>query len=140
MSPPPTSLLRAKIILQPLEKLLNQLIDNLLELDGKIVRHSPKLKLLGNMMTDNLSWATHINQIVLPAIRNSVRTLRLTAKYLDNRFKAMYTNAIYRSRLLFAIETWGGADKSLLSKVQSLQNQASKIASGNCFPWDSARR
>ena len=78
-----------------------------IQIEDKIIKHSPKLELLGNIMTD-------VRQVVIPAVRNTVRTLRLTNKYLDRKFKMMYTNATYRSRLLFAIKTWGGADKSLI--------------------------
>ena len=78
-----------------------------IQIEGKTIYHSPKLKLLGNVMTDNLSWNTHVRQVVLPSIRNTIRSLKITTKYLDRKFRQMYVNSLYRSRLLFAIETWG---------------------------------
>ena len=42
------------------------------------------------------------------------------------KFKRIYTNAVFRGKLLFSIENWGGAKKSLLTEIQKLQNQASK--------------
>ena len=59
---------------------------------------------------------------------NRLRTLRYTAKYLDPGFRTIYVNSIFRSKLLFGMETWGGCKKSFLDKIQSLQDQAAKIA------------
>ena len=110
-----------------------------IQIEDKTIRHSPKLKLLGNILTDNMSWNSHVSQIVLPALANTLRTIKMTTKYLDTKFRKMYMNSLYRSRLLFAIETWGGADKSLISKIQRLQDQAGKISCGNLHPRDSNR-
>ena len=96
----------------------------------KTIRHSPQVKLLGNVITDTLTWDHHVEKIVLPGLRNRIRTLRMTSRYLDPSFKISYTNCVYRSKLLFAIESWGGSSKVLLNKIQSLQDQASKLALG----------
>ena len=42
--------------------------------------------------------------------------------------KAIYTNSVFRSKLMFGIETWGGAQKSKINQVQALQDQATKLA------------
>ena len=111
-----------------------------IQIDNKVIRHSPQLKILGNLLTDNLSWKDHVTKIVLPGIRNAVRTLRLTTKYLDPKFKGIYTNSTYRSKLHFALETWGGIDKTPMTKVQQVQDQACKLALGNTHPRDSTRK
>ena len=33
-------------------------------LNGKLIRHSSKLKILGNIVTDNLSWDSQVEKIV----------------------------------------------------------------------------
>ena len=38
---------------------------------------------------------------------------------------------------MFAIETWGGASKTTINKLDNLQVQASKLATGNLNPRDS---
>ena len=47
-------------------------------LGDKTIRHTPQTKLLGNIINDQLSWDQHTEKIVLPGLRNRVRTLRLT--------------------------------------------------------------
>ena len=109
-------------------------------LNGKQVLHSPQIKILGNLVTDNLTWDSHVERFVLPGLRNRVRTLGLTTKYMDPKFKRIYTNSIYRSKLMFAIDTWGGCSTKLLKKVQHIQDKASKIVIGKQHPRDSANQ
>ena len=83
---------------------------------------------LGNNISDTLSWDPHVTKIVLPALRNRVHTLKNMTKYLKGGFRAQYTNSVFRSKLMFGIEAWGGASKTVLSKIQILQNKAAKLA------------
>ena len=108
-----------------------------IQIEGKTLRHSPQLKILGNMMSDDLSWDKHVQLIVLPGVRNRLRTLNLTTKYLDPKFRKNYVNSIYRSKLMYAIETWGGVKKTTLQKLQKMQNQAAKFAMAGQHPRDS---
>ena len=54
--------------------------------------------------------------------------MKLVAKYLPADFRAQYTNSVFRSKLMFGIETWGGAPQTLLTKVKKLQDRVLKIA------------
>ena len=48
-----------------------------------------------------------------------------------------FPNSIFKSKLLFAAETWGGCSNPLLKKLQKLQDTATKSALGNKYPRDS---
>ena len=100
-------------------------------LNGKPVKNKQQIVILGNTLAANLSWDTHVQKSLIPALTNRVRSLKLIAKYLKPGFRAQYTNAVFRSKLMFAIEAWGGASKTLIQKVQNLQNQAAKLALPN---------
>ena len=67
---------------------------------------------------------------VIPQLANCARTLKYTAKFMDPKFQKVYTTAIFKGKLLFAAEAWGGASKSLLSKVQAIQDRVSKATLG----------
>ena len=63
------------------------------------------------------------------------------SKYLDRGFRAQYANAIFKSKLLFGIESWGGGvSQTLIKKLQGLQNQASKLAVPKQFSFKSNRQ
>ena len=87
-------------------------------LNGKLIKHKNEVVVLGNTLSSDLSWDAHMRKILIPALTNRARSLRLIAKYLSKGFRAVYANTIYRSKLFFGIKTWGGAKKSLLNRVQ----------------------
>ena len=88
-----------------------------IELKGKNVKYQKEMKILGNLLSENLSWEVHVKKILIPTLQNKIRTLKLVNKYLGKGFKAIFTNSIFRSSLMFGLETWGGVAKSLISKI-----------------------
>ena len=99
-----------------------------IDFKGKTVKHSTVLMILGNLMSDQLTWDIHLEKVLLPALANKIRTLKLVNRYLDKGYRALFTNSIFRSSLMFGLETLGGASRRLINKVQNLQKQASKLA------------
>ena len=97
-------------------------------LNGKTIRHKNKIMVLGNLLSDTLTWDNHVSSVLILALKNRIQTLKLVSKFMDKGFCAVYTNSIFRSQLMFGIETWGGAQKTLINKVQLLQDKASKLA------------
>ena len=47
---------------------------------------------------------------------------------MDQGFREVYSNATFRSKLMFGLETWGGSSKTTIAQVQRLQDQAAKLA------------
>ena len=76
------------------------------EFNGKTVKHNS-----GNLLSDQLTWDIHVKKILLPALSNRVRSMRIINKYLGKGFRAIYSNSTFRSRLMFGIETWGGSER-----------------------------
>ena len=99
-----------------------------INLGGKEIKNKTDVNILGNTLTDKLTWDLHLTRNLIPALKNRVRTLRGVSKYLDNGFKAMFSNAVFKSKLMYGLESWGGAPRSLISKIQKIQEQASKLA------------
>ena len=99
-----------------------------IRLGNKDIRHSKEVTILGNKMTDQLSWDRHVTNIVIPSLQNRLRSLRIISRYLGDKFRATYTSAIFRSKMMFGIETWGGTTPPLIKRVQNLQDQASRLA------------
>ena len=52
----------------------------------------------------------------------------MMSRYLSAKFKSVYATSVFKLKLMFGIETWGGAKKVSFNKVQNLQDQASKLA------------
>ena len=79
-----------------------------IELGGKKVKHTKNIRILGNYLSDDLTWDHHVRSQLLPALQNRARTLRIVGKYMDMKFKKIYAQAIFKSKILFGAETWGG--------------------------------
>ena len=90
-----------------------QVKDNFsITLNRKEIKHKTEIKVLGNLLTEDLTWDLHVTKLVIPALKNRIQTLRLTNKYLGPGFRAIYTNSVFRSKLMFGLETWGGESTS----------------------------
>ena len=76
-------------------------------LNEKVIKHKAEMVILGNTLSDTLAWDSHVRKTVIPSLTNRVRTLRHVAKYLRPGFCAQYANAIFCSKLMFGIESWG---------------------------------
>ena len=74
-----------------------------IQLGGKNIKHQNNVTILGNTMTDQLTWDTQINKNLIPSLQNRLRTLRKINKYLDPQVKKTYTNSIFRSKMFFGI-------------------------------------
>ena len=77
-------------------------------LNNKIIKHQKEATVLGNLISENLTWEAHVIKKLIPALRNRIRTMRLVTKYMDQGYRAIYSNAAFRSKLMFGLETWGG--------------------------------
>ena len=99
-----------------------------INLGGKEIKSKTNVNILGNTMSDDLTWSLHLTKNLIPALKNRVRTLRGVSKYLDKGFKAMFSNAIFKSKLMYGLESWGGAPRALISRIQKIHDQASKLA------------
>ena len=99
-------------------------------LKGQEIKHSTEVTILGIKISDDLMWERHVNTNLLPQIKNRVRCFKIIAKYLSPKFKSIYANAIYRSKILYGIDSWGGIQKTTIQKLQVQQNTMARVTLG----------
>ena len=97
---------------------------------GKVLGHQPSLKILGNIVSADLTWEEHVRKVVIPSLSNRVRTLKEISTFMNLNFRKNYASAIFRGKLAFAADAWGGTNATQISKVQTLQDRAAKIVLG----------
>ena len=56
------------------------------------------------------------------------------------KFRRIYANACYRSKLLYGIEAWGGLLKGTIAKLQAQQDMMTKMTLGKDYSRLSARQ
>ena len=75
---------------------------------GKLVKHSAKVTILGNIFNDQLNWKDQFRTNVIPGLHYRARQIRNTSKYMNPQLRHQYASAVFKSKLLFGIESWGG--------------------------------
>ena len=96
----------------------------------KVLKHQTSLKVLGNIINEDLTWDCHVESIVIPELANRARTLKYTATFMNPHFKRIYSTAIFKGKRNFAVKAWGGVNQTLLTKVQSIQDRVTKSTLG----------
>ena len=119
---------KSKVML--LTKQTNQKREFEIQIGNKLLKHQSSLVVLGNVIADDLSWDEHVRRKMIPSLANRVRTLRQVNGYMDTKFRQNYSQAIFRGKLCFAADAWGGASKTMLSKLQDLQDRAATVTLG----------
>ena len=109
----------------------NLIKDFSMNISGKNLVHQKKMLILCNIISEDLTWDNHVKSIVIPALANRARSLKLSTCYMDRKFKKLYSTAIFMGKMTFAIDAWAGANKTLLSKVLALQDRVAKATLGN---------
>ena len=98
------------------------------EIQGKMIKPVKEVKILGTTLYENMSFDSHLIKELIPNLKNRIRTLKLTTKYMSQKFKKDYTNAIFRGKALFAIEAWGGSAGTIITEINKLQEKAAELA------------
>ena len=118
---------KTQIMLQTKDKNLKETF--CVNLGGKEIYHSKEVNILGNTLSDELTWDRHVTKNVIPSLRNRVRTLRGVNKFLDRGFRACYSNSVFQSKLMYGIENWGGGAKNPYNENPKSPEYGVKIGS-----------
>ena len=101
-----------------------------IQLGNKMIKHQKNVRILGNIMSEDLTWDHHIQKELIPALKNRARTLKLIGRYMAPKFRAIYAQAIFKSKILFGAESWGGSKVSLINQIQAIQDKVVKYTVG----------
>lgn len=88
-----------------------------------------KLKLLGLHIEENLSWATHVNNVAVKMGR-AISVIKRCSFYLNDHTKRLVTQALVLSHLDYSSIIWSHAPKNLLNRLQLVQNRAARLVLG----------
>jgi hypothetical protein len=83
-------------------------------------------KYLGLHMDTNLTWKVHTKHIMTRLI-SLFASLRYNVKCIPRKLRYTIYNALVKPHLLYLIEIWGNAAKTILKELQVLQNKIMKV-------------
>ena len=110
-----------------------------LKLNGKDIFESKKLRYLGLMMDEKLTWKFHISQLKkkLSQITGIIYKLKKLGTPTDT-LKSVY-HALFQSYLNYGLCAWGQTNTEYLGKIEAMQNKVIRIiigaeADAHCTP------
>jgi exonuclease III len=98
---------------------------NSMRLNDINIERSSHVKYLGIVVDEKLNWRQHIEELEKNLVK-TVKSFRLIRNYLPNRVKLKIYYAYIHSKIKYGISLYGTAGKTLLNKIQVLQNRAIK--------------
>lgn len=113
---------------------LNQLaINPNITLNNQTVKQVYKAKLLGISIDAELSWESHINDIIIPKILRGLRILRIFRGILPAQQLVALYNALILPHFDYCSAVWGNCGQVLKRRLQVLQNRAARIITNSSY-------
>lgn len=91
-----------------------------------------KLKLLGMVIDNHLSWSQHIDRII-QKMGSGIHFTRQCSPYVPFKIQEQVCKSLILSHLDYCSVVWASASKRELAKLQVVQNRAARLVLG-CSP------
>ena len=113
-------------IFRPLARPLENRI--VLTLAGKKIFESKKVKYLGIILDDRLTWRIHINELCKKLGRTVGMLFKLRHQCNKRILRSLYFS-LFESHLSYGLPVWGSANQTLRQKLSLLQKKAIRAIS-----------
>ena len=104
-----------------------------IEVGTTVINNSNQMNILVITINDQLKWKQHTEvgqSSLIRQLKIRLFTLNKILRFMDEKMRITYTNAIYRGKYLYGIENWGRCGKTQLTTLQNLQDKAMALAIG----------
>ena len=122
------------IIFKPPRKYLNERIT--LRLNNKTIFESKKLRYLGLILDDKLTWKYHISELKKKLGRTTGIIYKLKKLGAPKSTLASIYYSLYQSYLNYGLCCWGQTNKENFKKIEISQNKVIRIISGSDYDTD----
>ena len=108
-----------------------------LTLSGHKLKKVDKVKFLGVIIDDQLTWEPQIDNVKNKLISSIVVIKRIKKFIPESQYIKIY-NALFKSHLSYCISCWGGISKYKLEKLFVIQKRCIRLLFGNEYSFDHA--
>ena len=80
-----------------------------ININGEIIEHKKKIKILGTTINENLDWNSHLNEgpsSLISQLKQRLNSLKIIVKMISQKFARQLANAILISKLNYNIGVW----------------------------------
>ena len=119
------------------ERKRDELTKNLaVTMDGKIIRQSSVIKVLGVLFSEDLTFSSHIHgdggdeKGLISSLSGILGSMKRFSKF-PAAAKKMFLTSTFNSKLYYGIETYGALPNTSIRQLQCIQNRAAFLALPN---------
>ena len=101
-----------------------------LDTGSEIIEPQYEEKLLGALISNDLSWKNHIRDTkasLIKTLTSRINALSKVSQYSSFLNRKMVANGLFMSYLSYLIPLYGGAPEYLITALQTLQNRAARL-------------
>ena len=109
---------------------LNNLIA--IRVNGRLLKRVKRIKYLGSVVDENLTWDDHINYISVK-IRRNIGILKRMRLMVPRESLVLLYKTLIEPYFRYCNTVWGYCNETLLDKLQVLQNKAARVNKGSKF-------
>ena len=106
-----------------------------LSVNGQKLKKVDKIRFLGVIIDDKLSWDHHIEHLENKMLSVIVQIKRIRKVIPESHYKTIY-HSLFLSHLTYGISCWGGAYPSKLQKLFAIQKRCIRILFGEIPSFD----
>ena len=106
-----------------------------LKLNGHKLKKVDKVKFLGVIIDERLTWEPQIDYIKEKLISSIVVIKRIRKFIPESQYIKIY-NALFKSHLSYCISCWGGISRYKLEKLFAVQKRCVRLLFGNEYSFD----
>ena len=111
--------------------------ENVVKIAEHKLKKVDKVRFLGIMIDEKLSWEPHIEHLVSKLIMTIVMLKRITKFIPKSEYGKLY-DALFKSHMNYCISSWGGVSESKLQSVFTIQKRCVRLLFGKKFSFDHA--
>ena len=95
-------------------------------MNGRLLKRVKRIKCLGSVVDENLTWDDHIDYIS-GKIRRNIGILKRMRLTVPRESLVLLYKTLIESYFRYCNTVWGYCNKKLLDKLQVLQNKAARV-------------
>ena len=106
-----------------------------LKINNLLLKQVTKIKFLGIIIDDQLTWEPHVEHLKVKLI-SSIVIIKRIKKFIPVSEHLQLYNALFKSHLTYCISCWGGISKYKLESLFSIQKRCIRLLFGRKVNFD----
>ena len=105
-------------------------LDDTIKIDGKMIREVQKVKFLGVIIDNKLTWTEHISHLQ-NKLKIAIGVIKRIKPHIPIKTRKTIYHSLFGSHMTYCISVWGGIAQTHIEKIFRLQKRCIRILFGD---------